>query len=1331
MSYASFVRSTLGHALGIQARLLICLALGLLCAPGARAATEAVERAAVANRARGTGEVVDAGPFDQVNLFNGNLSLSLALGQSFPVTSGFSYQLAVRYNSLVWDFEVGAQGTAAYPVRDANAGLGWDLSLGRLHGPTEPVNPTGRWLYVGPDGGLHRFYPTLHPGEPAIPGLRYSRGATYLQLADVGSGKILRFAEGRRLTFAPFGGRWRLERMEDRNGSGVGITYSADESEWTLTDDHGREQVVRFAADPTGTYPRLLSSVELSAFEGARALYSFAYTTTTLSRPAADDSPDTPATVTVPVLSEIVLPDGTRYAMEYLPSAQDVGGGANEVGGLLRSLTLPTLGRAEWSYTARKFPWLDCTSGANRHLVDGTGVAGRTLFDRSGAVAGLWSFETALDVERPRASTCAQPRQLTVTVTTPLGHQRRQYFSVYVSDSSASPGAEPWRLEEYAWPLNKNAQDASGLLLSQQVLEAGVVRRSSRVAFEQDGAATCTPTCVERNVRRRAARTVFHDDGGRFVETTASGFDGFGHFGTTVRASNFEGEAPRTTTTVYLNDTSQWLLGQAVEDRVQRGSEVRVTKRCLDAYGRPRLERRLAAGTEGLHDLVSRWERDAAGNVVAVEHFGGDVQSLATNPNLCSLSLPAPQYREEREYEAGVVRAARWVGPAGETVLATLDRDIDPATGLAAASRDASGLETSQNYDILGRLVEVAYPQQYRSTTLYAASSSSEPARQTTTHRSENGQTVLALDRVELDGFGRRIAQETRSETGTWEGDRAVFDAFGQRIAEVDPLGRTTQYLDFDPFGRARRKLPPAGASAQVTYEHTGIRTLRTTRSEGHYLRESDNGLVEAVRSNLEVLDSEGRLVRSEAADGTIRRHEYDLDSNLIRVSSETAVDPQIALSTRRYDGRGLLVEETDADGEALLYFGYDALGNLTREEREGAILLRELDRAGRLVRVAVEGGPVLKELSYAAENDIGEWGAGKLRQAVRYNHGVPGVAGPLRVVEDFSYAGRGGRLSERTTSLRDDSGVKLAFSSSATYAEMGQLASLGYPECDRSWNLVCVPNARTVSYSYHFHNRRFLKSVASQHGSDPPVDFLGNAFYFPDGTLQHLEFSSSPLAYQVFTAHPQHAWRYSEASICTAFTCNHYRPMVYDSAGQLARYQVGPMLSDEVQLLPISYPEPPTARAPLAELRSTLADAAEAPGCPTVHRDALGLVVRSDQCVGGGLAPAAYFYVYDSSDHLLWRAASLNGTTLASWGHRWHLFDLAGRSVREYDLISPAFNWIRDSIWRGRSLVGWVEIFNGLETAADRHHVHVDPFGAPVSKYRIENGSVIGWSRW
>ncbi len=107
--------------------------------------------------------VYQMGEIDSVNLYNGNLTLSIPLGPTYPVNN-LSYGLHLTYNSNAWDVhdvpnpsfnpadcERGrcAAMELTYPLPNSlsNAGLGWTVTLGQLHPPTEessiPPPPPG------------------------------------------------------------------------------------------------------------------------------------------------------------------------------------------------------------------------------------------------------------------------------------------------------------------------------------------------------------------------------------------------------------------------------------------------------------------------------------------------------------------------------------------------------------------------------------------------------------------------------------------------------------------------------------------------------------------------------------------------------------------------------------------------------------------------------------------------------------------------------------------------------------------------------------------------------------------------------------------------------------------------------------------------------------------------------------------------------------------------------------------------------------------------------------------------------------------------------------
>ncbi|MEE8507949.1 MAG: hypothetical protein V3T07_02695, partial [Myxococcota bacterium] len=82
------------------------------------------------------------GAVDRVNLFNGALTLTIPLGQSYPVGPNLSYGLTLSYSSNGWDYEdaecfdTGQGMTVDYSIPlespHTNAGFGWRIVPGKL-----------------------------------------------------------------------------------------------------------------------------------------------------------------------------------------------------------------------------------------------------------------------------------------------------------------------------------------------------------------------------------------------------------------------------------------------------------------------------------------------------------------------------------------------------------------------------------------------------------------------------------------------------------------------------------------------------------------------------------------------------------------------------------------------------------------------------------------------------------------------------------------------------------------------------------------------------------------------------------------------------------------------------------------------------------------------------------------------------------------------------------------------------------------------------------------------------------------------------------------------
>ncbi|MCB1036172.1 MAG: hypothetical protein KDD47_20280, partial [Acidobacteria bacterium] len=257
-------------------------------------------------------QAYDFGEIENVNLFNGNLTLTVPIGGTYPVGPELSFGLTLVYNSNIWDYEYRdpstgqaspacslgwfAMGYDSYcltkggPTVRSNAGLGWTLSLGELLQPDDPGstsqppdpnpwNRSGNWLYLTPDGGTHTFRSSLHTGDGSTGQGLFTRDGSYLRLREIdATHQAVDFPSGLRHIFKAAGdgkGRWLLERMEDPFGNYVEVTSTA--SSWEIRDNHGRLHFVTFEADPYSISGRRVSQVDLEATGNRRAVYDLNY----------------------------------------------------------------------------------------------------------------------------------------------------------------------------------------------------------------------------------------------------------------------------------------------------------------------------------------------------------------------------------------------------------------------------------------------------------------------------------------------------------------------------------------------------------------------------------------------------------------------------------------------------------------------------------------------------------------------------------------------------------------------------------------------------------------------------------------------------------------------------------------------------------------------------------------------------------------------------------------------------------------------------------------------------------------------------------------------
>ncbi len=242
-----------------------------------------------------TGEGIEA-----INTANGNLLLTVPLGQEYKVGPILSYRFQAINNSDAWDHaridcEYSSNPAAceavfqpvsfAIPNPNSNAGLGWEVHFGQLYQPVPPpglggvefqtwpnrdadVVDTGsdrRWLYVSPSGSSHYLYKLADRGTP-----HFSKDNSQLRMVvKDASTREIHQPNGLISTFKLVNEQagtlvcdgtgqascWRFEETRDPYGNYVRVGYSIQgyEEIWTITDSTQRSHRIVFSIDPADT----------------------------------------------------------------------------------------------------------------------------------------------------------------------------------------------------------------------------------------------------------------------------------------------------------------------------------------------------------------------------------------------------------------------------------------------------------------------------------------------------------------------------------------------------------------------------------------------------------------------------------------------------------------------------------------------------------------------------------------------------------------------------------------------------------------------------------------------------------------------------------------------------------------------------------------------------------------------------------------------------------------------------------------------------------------------------------------------------------------------
>jgi RHS repeat-associated protein len=335
------------------------------------------------------------------------------------------------------------------------------------------------------------------------------------------------------------------------------------------------------------------------------------------------------------------------------------------------------------------------------------------------------------------------------------------------------------------------------------------------------------------------------------------------------------------------------------------------------------------------------------------------------NLNLVRLVDPENRVTEitydERDQAASIIRAA---GTA-EAVTELLSHDLE---GRRISFKDGRNAVWPTTYDGFGRVKQSADPLGNKTTVTY--DNGGLPLAVKSLDASD---VVLADSSAVHDILGRRTHDRQALFTAGQPGSRTIesrieYDRAGNPLRLIDPLNRVTELI-YDPAERLIQQVDPLGNRTELLLDAAGNPT-KTTSVE--MLPGGGTAEVETLSG----FDALGRQVSIRDAMGNTWKSLYDARGNV-----RTAIDPEDAVTTYRFDGLNRLIQQAqpegitidysydkssrpvsyrDANGNATTY-GYDALGRLRQTTyADGTAELLTLDPVGNVTQVRDANGTIV-----------------------------------------------------------------------------------------------------------------------------------------------------------------------------------------------------------------------------------------------------------------------------------------------------------------------------------------------------------------------------------
>jgi RHS repeat-associated protein len=780
-----------------------------------------------------------AGGPDVINLANLNSHLDIPVLNKPGRGTNFTYDL--NYNSSIW-FPVGSTGSQTWqPVSN----FGWQGTSEPITGFIEPTGTTlvpcpdppspvkqetayVAWIYHDKFGGVHHFSAEVAANLQGTT-CPFPRSAT-ATLND-GSGYKVTVTAAPSATVTTASGQ--VFQVPVTNGSAGASATDRNGNQITLdgaghfTDTLGTVALT-VAGSGTSISPITLS---YTAPNGQPAKYTLNYTNYTIATNfAVSGISEYKSTEAVPLVSSIVLPDGSLYTFTYeatpsLPSASACTpfAGTTCVTARVASIALPTGGSITYAYSGG--------SGTNNSGIFSDGSTATLARKTTDTGSASWTYT---QVKGTGAAS-------TTTITDPTGNQTTVSFQgIYETQRQVFQGS------------------TSGTLLS-------TTNTCYNGTASPTSIASCTGTAVTLPITQRAVTTIL--PGAKAL--TSQHIDYFNVFGGPTESDDYDygsgavGALLRKTAITYASLQNITAFRQTVTVTNGAGATVSQTNNNYDetavATSSNTPQHTTITGSRGNLTSINY---PVSGLTAHATYFDTGTVQTSTDVNGAVTTFSYP----DATSTCGNTWPTSSSTPVNSTITLTSASTWNCTGGVATSTTDANGNATTTAYA--------------NNPNYWLPDSTTDPTN-AITHFTYNGQTsaeaALSVNSgsstsdilATVDSFGRPRVQQTRQAPGSSNFDSVETD--------YDGLGRPT-----------RTTLPyAAAAGALASPSAPRVTTLYDALSRPTMLTDAGGGFTSYSYSQNDVFVTIGPAASGE---NTKRRQlEYDALGRLTSVCEITA----------------------------------------------------------------------------------------------------------------------------------------------------------------------------------------------------------------------------------------------------------------------------------------------------------------------------------------------------------------------------------------------------------------------------------------------------------